>query len=645
MQQSRLELVINSLGERWCVGTDGGKFAKGIKKVAEGRDNCQVMSTTIGHFMWGYQDHFRIHMRVTAEFALKRLDLDLQPEVFLVGILQDDRNDRFPACVEPEEEHWIESEAFYATEELAEPIRETYVESRLQQSHPLAQQRQDEALKHRSIRDAILQIIENHARKPQDRTFFASIPVSVEGYLVSTVLSVRSDVLNARHRLSSDRISLHELRTIAVSRSLIDAAIDEILSQSADGLLMPDAGLKTIDRDASETIRAAGRHLAIHAAFRVNRRDGFHGFYEACDAIAALKYEQAEGRGRLLLAPKDQAHLNTLISFKEPVKLQDYRRVRKLLELTSDSSFLHTDSKEVFGLVETDAGDGQDMFEVVFRGHHQWELRHGGELLMAVRFGEPHLPRLVGYEAKLRKDLPRLLPGISLDEQDRLVSLVRQTERASHGTLTIISAEAASEAERLKSQSTLIEPRLLDPALLDQLLGIDGAVLIDAKGCCHAIGVILDGQATDYGDAGRGSRYNSALRYVKYATERQIPTIAIVISEDGGVDVIPDPPPAIKRSSITDAVEELEAISKSKEIPRRRYNELYDWLRLHRFYLLGDDCRRINIAVQDIEKRFDEEGRAIWISRENFNPDPRMNPSFFYEAEDAGYGLLEERSR
>jgi hypothetical protein len=122
---------------------------------------------------------------------------------------------------------------------------------------------------------------------------------------------------------------------------------------------------------------------------------------------------------------------------------------------------------------------------------------------------------------------------------------------------------------------------------------------------------------------------------VIYANERQIPTIAIVISEDGGVDVIPDPPPAIKRSSITSAVKELELISKSKQIPRRRYNELYDWLRLHYFYLLSDDCRRINISVQEIEKRFDEEGRTMWVSRETFNPDPRMNPSFFYEPEDA----------
>src|SRR5690349_16114522 len=142
-----------------------------------------VMGRTVDHFMWGYQDHFRIHMQVTAEFALKRLDPDLRPEVFLVGILQEKRNDRFPACVEPEDEHWIESEAFEATEELADSIRRKYVESQLRQSLPLAQQRQDESLKRRSIRDAILQIIENHPGKPHDRTFFTSMPQLCQGYL------------------------------------------------------------------------------------------------------------------------------------------------------------------------------------------------------------------------------------------------------------------------------------------------------------------------------------------------------------------------------------------------------------------------------------------------------------------------------
>jgi hypothetical protein len=68
---------------------------------------------------------------------------------------------------------------------------------------------------------------------------------------------------------------------------------------------MPDAGLGNRSRESEEIIRSAGRHLTRDTAFRVNRRDvgAFHRFYEACDKISSLKYEQAEGRGRLLLAP------------------------------------------------------------------------------------------------------------------------------------------------------------------------------------------------------------------------------------------------------------------------------------------------------------------------------------------------------
>jgi hypothetical protein len=200
--------------------------------------------------------------------------------------------------------------------------------------------------------------------------------------------------------------------------------------------------------------------------------------------------------------------------------------------------------------------------------------------------------------------------------------------------MIIISADASSEAQRLQAQATGIVPQLLDASLLDHLTGIDGAVLIDPKGLCHAIGVILDGQATEHGDAGRGSRFNSALRYLHYALERQIPTVAIVVSEDGGVDIIPNPPPTIKRSSIAKVVAELEGISKLEPVPIRRYNELYDWLMGKRFYLLSEDCERVNVAIEKIEKQFDKSGRTVWVVRHVFKPDPRMDPAFYYEPED-----------
>lgn len=79
---------------------------------------------------------------------------------------------------------------------------------------------------------------------------------------------------------------------------------------------------------------------------------------------------------------------------------------------------------------------------------------------MSVSFGQPYLPKLSGYESKLRQDLPRLFPGISAPATELLVSLVRQAGRERHGTLMVISTEAALESERLKNQATPIEPCL-----------------------------------------------------------------------------------------------------------------------------------------------------------------------------------------
>ena len=55
----------------------------------------------------------------------------------------------------------------------------------------------------------------------------------------------------------------------------------------------------------------------------------------------------------------------------------------------------------------------------------------------------------------------------------------------------------------------------MTPTVLRLVTNIDGAVLIEPSGICHAIGAILDGLATEKGDSSRGSRYNGALRYVQ----------------------------------------------------------------------------------------------------------------------------------
>jgi hypothetical protein len=599
------------------------------------------MNHVIQHFMWGYQPHFRIHIELIAESVLKKLDERFQPEVFLVGILREEKQNRYPACVEPETESWIESEEFNNVLELAASFRTDYVEAQLFHSHPIAQQREDEALFRRSIRDAILDIITHHIAKPQNVIFFASLPEMVNGYLVSVVFSIQEDVFNSHYQLYSDVINIHEYRQVHVSRSLIDAAISELLINATEGLLKPDPGLGIGNREADEIIRAAGRRLAWETAFRVDPDaiEGIYDFFNSCNKISSLKYEQADGRGKLVLAREDHKSIQTWIAFDDNIKLNDYRRSRKLLELVSHGSALHINSHRIFGLVDEnvnldDGEDVEDLFEVRFLGHHHWELSYKGHVLMGVKFGEPYLPKIIGYESKLLQDLPRLFPEITNNTCNILVSLVQQAEKERHGTLLLISSEAALESKRLRNQATPIKITLLTPELLSHLTGIDGAVLIDPNGHCHAIGVILDGLATSQGNPSRGARFNSAVRYVESAFERGISSLAVIVSEDGGVDFFPNLRPRIKRLLIDRALDELASISKELNISFRRYNRLYDWLRLHRFYLLQEDCNKINLLIQEIERRLVEaDPTGIRIIRETFLSHPDMEPSFYYESE------------
>lgn len=590
--------------------------------------------------MWGYQRYYRTHVKVAADHVLKLLDEGLNPDVFLVGIRQVDGAGRHPTCVEPEEDYWIESEAFNGTESLATSIRSQDIEAQLVHSHPLVQQWSDEAVHRRSIRDAILQIIDLHSSKPANRSFFASVPVPVGGYLVSVIYSIDTKVLNSYYRLALGEVSIHEYLNRPVARSLIDATMDELLAQASDGLLRPDPGLSNDYREAEETIRTAGRRLVRNAAFRTNQHalDADYFFYDACDKISALKYEQTESHGRFLLARRGTEGITNRIKFKTDITFDNYRRIRKLLELTSSGGALHTDSEFIFGLVDYDTptNSNEDVFEVVFVSHHHWELHHQGQVLMGVKLGEPYVPKPIAYDSKLGRDLPRIFHGIDTTSTQLLISLVRQAEQERHGTLLVISPEASSESSRLANQATEIEPCLLTPTLLGHLTGIDGAVLLDTDGYCHAIGAILDGQATPEGDPARGARFNSAVRYLRSLTDRQIPALAVVVSEDGGVDLIPDLRPMIKRSELESVIVELEEIARSERIQLRRYNYLYNQLREYRFYLLNDDCRRINSAIQEIEKGQDEKDLTrIKIIRHSFEPDASMDPALYYEPEEA----------
>jgi hypothetical protein len=595
------------------------------------------MSEQIDHFMWGYQCHFRISKEIDAKTVFGRIDKRFEPEVFLVGVLIEDRIDRYQACVEPEKDFWIQSKDFNKALELAKKIRPSYPESGMMQSHPLAQEWQDDELTRRSIADAIQQIINDNNKKPSHISYFVSQPSKLYGYIVCIVLGLQTSVLESYPSLKNNRVPLHECRDIAVSTSFIDAAVTTYLEKASVELNLPNPGLSLSGQNADETLRSAANRLMTDLAYRAcpfgeaaneTGIGGWYVFFSLCNGIASAYYEKSVASGMMILAKKDHTAIKTAIKFTHPTELGLIRGARKLLQLSSKKLALHTDSKSIYGLVEERgySEEEENLFKIRFIGHYHWEVAHTNRVLMKVKYGQPYLPKPPFNIAKFRKDLPRIFGKMTEKHINRILDLIHEAEKEKHGTLLLITKAAKIEAERLRTQCTPIKPKRLTTKMLRNLTPIDGAVVLNPKGTCYAVGAILDGLATEEGAPSRGARYNSAIRY---RSASKHPCMLIVISEDGGVDFIPDLKPAIKQSQIEDAIAELKQINNAEQINHKKYNRTMEWLDKHRFYLLKYHCIEINKLKKLI---YDKKapGKLI-INWSDFTPNSSLDISLYYE--------------
>lgn len=156
---------------------------------------------------------------------------------------------------------------------------------------------------------------------------------------------------------------------------------------------------------------------------------------------------------------------------------------------------------------------------------------------------------------------------------------------------------------------------------------IDGATLVDVDGRCHAVGVILDGEATGAGDPARGSRFNSSLRY--QAASRHA-AVAVVVSDDGYVDLVPDLKPMVKRSEVEATVAAFHDASAADPVEGEAFARTHDAVKAISFYLDEAQCQEVNDLYGDEQNRR-LEGGGIAIRELPLRPDPQMNDSYFME--------------
>lgn len=261
----------------------------------------------------------------------------------------------------------------------------------------------------------------------------------------------------------------------------------------------------------------------------------------------------------------------------------------------------------------------QNIFEIEFLEHYHWQLLCGDEVLLVSRYGVPSLPQETFPRVPLIDTFRRLFPEANDGEVNDFIALFDAAVEQRHGSMLVVAKDAEIEAERLRGQGTRIIPTKLTPELFRRVSGIDGTILVDPHGVCHAIGVILDGPARPECTPARGSRYNSGIRYVG---DTETPRLAVVVSDDRTVDVIPILPPRIKRSVIEEQIVALEAAT------RDNYHASINWLDKHRFYLKEAECDRVNSALDRIDHEPVEMGEII-IERSRFKCDPALNDSYF----------------
>ncbi|EMP2959999.1 hypothetical protein RFG55_005367, partial [Klebsiella pneumoniae] len=113
----------------------------------------------------------------------------------------------------------------------------------------------------------------------------------------------------------------------------------------------------------------------------------------------------------------------------------------------------------------------------------------------------------------------------------------------------------------------------------------------------------------------------SGVRYVQTSGTRRL---AIVVSDDRTVDIIPQIKRLCSRSKIEQCVVTLEAATLDN------YHDSRNWLNDHRFYINAEQCARINAVLDKLDAVPKEVG-LIYFETERFEVDPEMDESYLID--------------
>jgi hypothetical protein len=272
------------------------------------------------------------------------------------------------------------------------------------------------------------------------------------------------------------------------------------------------------------------------------------------------------------------------------------------------------------------------VLEIAVRSHATWEVIVDGTSYVKVAYGRASLPRPLVDFSKFADTAARTVGWI---DTDRIWRIIQAAQVSGHGTTLVVSGDPAGETARLGTHAIPIEPEALDPTDVVRLGRVDGAIILGPDGRCHALGVILDGTATVHGDAARGARFNSAVRY---QTTMAPQSLLVVISDDGTVDLIPQLRPRVRRAEVEAAVAAFCASSEKDPMDAEEFVRTHQRVMTLAFYLDDAQCRRVSDCYET-EMRRRSEAAGIAFSEAPLRPHPDMDESYFLESLISDHGV------
>lgn len=311
-----------------------------------------------------------------------------------------------------------------------------------------------------------------------------------------------------------------------------------------------------------------------------SERIAYDGIISQMDLISSSSYEGVSLAAKLLLIsePNIREHINLVIDFKEVIPYDEIKKIRKVMEMCSDTIFAIGDKEGIYGLGHfKDYGEAfkhnleDKIFFIHFKGKFHYDVKevtfiqkktssftkeqetvnwsYRENLIYKIRDNRLMLREREFPKGKLIYFLNRIFPDIQESYVNELVKIIQTASSQKHGTMLVVGTKDLAEREAKRfcdfQQAIKIEKiNLIGMELskrnliINQISRIDGAIYLDSEGNIHGIGVILDGLAHELGDSSRGARYNSAIKYKNSNQKISDNTVIIVVSEDGYIDIV-----------------------------------------------------------------------------------------------------------